>query len=70
MQVFGTEDREVAGPAIAPAARIFEYVVFQAKDVLKLEFVKAAPESVSGATLAVPIHGTFLAPRRFLTPPS
>jgi len=47
VRVFGTEDREVAGPVIAPASRIFEYVVFQAKDILKLEFVKAEPESVS-----------------------
>ena len=46
VRVFGTEDREVSGPVIAPASRIFEYVVFQAKDILKLEFVKAESESV------------------------
>jgi hypothetical protein len=46
VRVFGTEDREVPGAPIPAAARIFEYVVFQAKDILKLEFVKAEPESV------------------------
>lgn len=39
VRVMGTEDRAVDGPAIPASDKIFEYVVFQAKDVAKLDFL-------------------------------